>query len=86
MRHADHLKIALHETVLAWSSVLHDVSVVKLDLLTTDYSRKVCLANIRTLLLRDEHSFLALESVRLHYPLSEAGEYLIYVEPFSVNL
>ena len=86
MRHADHLKVALHETVLAWGSVLHDIGIVKLDLFTTYHCRKVCLTYIRTLLLWDEYPFLTLKSVCLYDPLSKAGEYLVYIEPFSVNL
>ena len=86
MRHAQHLQITLHQTVLAGGSVLHDVSIVKLHLLTTHYGRKISLAYLRTFPLRDEHPFLPLWPVCLHDPLAEAGENFIDGELSAVDL
>ena len=86
MRHSDHLKITLHEAVLTRCSVLHDVSIIKLYLFTTDECREVGLVHHRTLSLRNHHPFSATTTVGSYRPFAETGEHLIHIISVSIYL
>ena len=86
VRHPYHLEVSLHETVLSGSSVLHDVGIVELDLLTAKFYRKICLVDQRTLILRNNYPFLTAFAVRCERPLAETCKHLIHIISCSIDL
>ena len=85
MRDTEHFKIALHQTVLAWCTMLHDISEIELHLLTIYHNREICLVHLWTSLLREYKSHGIALSVCCNTPFSFAGEDFIYIVQKSVD-